>query len=302
MPAVRLSGMPVNLAESNLRVRRGTADDLTNLVGIYVQLEALAKDLLWADVMGAVAKRSVKYLKAADGTSVDAVEWLATLLDTSHPERGQCAHLIVRIRRLVTLGLCGSVSEITTLMEVYRWFFNWPDGGWSVLVGATEALAAQRIHGLEGADNMPVTVEDWLGHLAEDAYPRHEPVDYLLIAARDWGMGAKEPFQEGILDMVLCDMAGEDARGEGMYESYKYAISMLDAYRQLVTPQEVFGIKVKEADYTTFDGNDWVLDEDARQEEIDRLCLEQFIQFVGYWRDSFFTMLIASEQPIDAAR
>jgi hypothetical protein len=289
--------MPVNLAASNLRVRCGTVDDLTNLVDIYVQLGATAKGLLWADVMSAVAKYRVKDVKAADGTSVDAVEWLATLPDTGHPGRDQCAHAIVRIRRLIAVGLCGSASEVTALMEVYKWPLAWTEGDCSVLLWAVRAMARIRVHGLVDADGEAVDAETWLNALAKDAYPDGDLVADLLGWAKNGGLDIDEIFSDNALDMVLSEYTIETKRGIEMYENYSHEISLLSGYPQPPTAAEFFGIKVKEADYRTFDGDEWVVDEDARQEEVDRLCAEHFIRFFGYWRDNFFAMLISGKQP-----
>lgn len=284
-------------AASDLRARCGTVDDLTNLVSIYVQLGASAKGALWGDVMAAVARHRVKDVKTADGKRVDAAHWLAALADTGHPDWDQCAHLIVRIRRLMAVGLSGSATEITTLMEVYRWLFVWTAGDWSVLVEAAKALALARVQGLVDANDDAVEVEDWLHDLAEEAYPRGELVSGLLGSARDGGLDLDDVFTDGRLEVVLCDQAAAPARGEGMYDSYEAAISMLSAYQRPATAKEFFGIDVDKAEYRTFGGEEWILDEDAQRAEVDRRCAERFIEFVGYWRSSFFDALISGKQP-----
>jgi hypothetical protein len=147
------------------------------------------------------------------------------------------------------------------------------------------------------ADGDAVDDGNWLHRLAQDAFPDDDLVGDLLRLARDGGLEVDEMFVDQALDFVLNEYANEADLGIGMYESYVDGINMLSAYQRPATAAQFFGINVKEADYGTYDGEDWIPDKAARQAEIDRLCAEPFIAFVGYWRANFFDLLISGKQP-----
>ena len=82
--------------QADYRARRGTAEDIINLVSIYSQLDAQAKRELLTAAVELLAAQRVRGQKRPDGEPYDAADWLDHLAADTYPGDENAARLLQR--------------------------------------------------------------------------------------------------------------------------------------------------------------------------------------------------------------
>jgi hypothetical protein len=82
--------------QADYHARRGTAEDIINLVSIYSQLETSAKSDLLRQAVELLAGQRVRGQTTPKGESYEANDWLENLADDTYPSDENAAFLLRR--------------------------------------------------------------------------------------------------------------------------------------------------------------------------------------------------------------
>jgi len=80
--------------QADCNARRGTAQDIINLVSIYNQLEVAAKGDLITKAAELLAEQRVRSQKTPEGKDLDAHDWLKSLARETYPSDDNAAQLL----------------------------------------------------------------------------------------------------------------------------------------------------------------------------------------------------------------
>lgn len=80
--------------QADYRARRGTAEDIVNLVEMYGRLDAPAKGELLTRAAELMAEQRVSGRKMPDGKAYDAYDWLKTIAEDTYPSGEDGARLL----------------------------------------------------------------------------------------------------------------------------------------------------------------------------------------------------------------
>jgi hypothetical protein len=82
--------------QADYNARRGTAEDIVNLVSIYNQLATPAKNDLLRQAVELLAAQRVSGQKTPDGEPYEPYDWLENLADDTYPDDENAAQLLQR--------------------------------------------------------------------------------------------------------------------------------------------------------------------------------------------------------------
>ncbi len=175
--------------QADYRARRGTADDIINLVSIYSQLDAQAKRELLTAAVELLAGQRVVGQRTPDGEPYDAADWLENLAEDTYPEGDEAARLLQR-----GFDVHADGREIV-----------FADGLSSIPMGSSEDDSAAG-NGL---------YESYL-MIANDAYPLDLPSAVEFFGIRDSKRdyveyeypGTEEEWKAGIRDQCVAKFTG----------------------------------------------------------------------------------------------